>query len=1605
MATEIIGIGNSTLTIIDPLENGPVDQKDLFIYVNLKAKTNRRSILQTSNQSNQNSLSSVDNEDAININLIGYKENGDNTYVTTDWTSGKNGATSTIGSDSKTDSIYEGFGITSIEITYNAQLMPKVIIKFIDVRGGGLFDQEIPTDDTNSKYEINSPYALLFRIPPPLFELTVKGFYGKIVKYCLYLIKTNTSFNAATGNFEITGEFLGYTFAFLQDIKVGSIIGAGNRPEGRKILDDIVSSKTVEYPAITLDELLLLFNKLTVDQDAFKKNSTEFYEIRLINEHIKYVKEFRRLFGPGVTQDKSVNTTFGQPFQGNYLKDGIDQLFFRDVGVINSSDDTVKKYNSFRDDIISYKNTYDKFVSQNSINNNVISNVDLPTLADGNLYDTVPEAITKINSIISEEKNNSSNENVPLLTEIIFSARTSTWNLNTGVYVIDLYDKREELGEIEKSLNKAKEDLQTAINEKFSVIVNERLGFKPTANNILGILSDNTEMFLKSLRDICVSAEEQSKNRYDTLNGVYNLDIPQSHMDTTDGRTPTIYAFPDVTDDKTYKNVYLGDIPGVNDSVFPEIKFVQETLDGQVNAENILREFINKEKSILSNNTLSSDNVPIAISYESITSSPYGAIEGTSMTGSGDLNDIMLSAIAVRPFMFNNLSLYDGLSATVIPKFEAASLFSSFVTRTYKDAMNNIPNDKTSPKSLLSQMLDSGIITSDSTNLYYELNQNDYVNKLLSQSYPYFISDVDSSYRNYWDIKLNIKPLVLSQLNGKEVGEFFKDQKQPSNKLHVINFYDDRKSFMYKSYYSLNCFEDIVKNDIVRYYKEKKGRDRKNSGIDSDFDLVSTYSLASFYEIFSNKPGRDNAFSIPVSFNTNSKTMINFTQSTLYTASSNEGKAYLILSSLLLKSHNDFIESLTDVAKVVKVPKAFLLWIGANDYRKYTFTNSGIDILAFSQDKFNVAPTNQYFYITKNIVDGTLPTNLDLGKFRKYFIDWVSTQEFIDIKNAFESNLNNSVSNVGKELSKIDSSLFKEVDFISTYPEEWITTTVVKNYIPKSTFEQYLNDFLTTFKNIYGNNTQLKGGNNIENKTTQDIVNDSDIKMNAYWDYKHIYDTWLAGSKNEKIFNICCNSCDEKSLKDYFKVFDKFYNDIGDEVILNMKILTELVNTRHLSMYSVISKIMTDSYFTFYPLPVFMDYSSPETAKALFNPVTKYEPQGISDGPTFLCIYNGPPSSNLSRNSEFKDDALNINDPTKKDSMFKTNNPNEKKSITAFVVDYGSESQSIFKNVSVTTQETRMTGEYIKLLTNFVQGGGQTKKINKGNEVYELLRSRSYTCTIECFGNFMIQPLTYFQLNNVPFFGGGYMINKTSHTITPHNVSTTFSGIRQTPFAVNIVKNYTSYLNFSFNDALGTGSTFTRFNDNDIENILLIKDQLIGNDAVISNEIRLALSPTSGIGIVKSFSEDTQSLHTGIDIEVSNSGSSINAFGNGIIIDIEDRAVLIKSDKIDSDGYKYYVAYFKLQNTNPKLVKSIRVTKSTILGTGTTINNIVRDPNKPASSVTYYHYEVRRSKNDMSTITDFIGSPEVKILNTGFFSGNKPTKIIGGGPLHSVFKI
>ena len=103
-------------------------------------------------------------------------------------------------------------GIESIKIKNTRSLTPTVDITLVDVQGRALFE----------KGE-NSEYAAFFNLPYPTFYLTLKGYYGKAVKYQLIMTNFSTSFDSNTGNYRVDLKFYSYKYTILAELQMGAL--------------------------------------------------------------------------------------------------------------------------------------------------------------------------------------------------------------------------------------------------------------------------------------------------------------------------------------------------------------------------------------------------------------------------------------------------------------------------------------------------------------------------------------------------------------------------------------------------------------------------------------------------------------------------------------------------------------------------------------------------------------------------------------------------------------------------------------------------------------------------------------------------------------------------------------------------------------------------------------------------------------------------------------------------------------------------------------------------------------------------------------------------------------------------------------------------------------------------------------------------------------------------------------------------------------------------------------------------------------------------------------------------------------------------------------
>ncbi len=203
----------------------------------------------------------------------------------------------------------------------------------------------------------------------------------------------------------------------------------------------------------------------------------------------------------------------------------------------------------------------------------------------------------------------------------------------------------------------------------------------------------------------------------------------------------------------------------------------------------------------------------------------------------------------------------------------------------------------------------------------------------------------------------------------------------------------------------------------------------------------------------------------------------------------------------------------------------------------------------------------------------------------------------------------------------------------------------------------------------------------------------------------------------------------------------------------------------------------------------------------MFTPITDIS-DGYSTSPKYVCMLVNGNSKTLQideDNVEYINDGIDFSfDGEGKQPKGFDDDDGDK--IVAFRVAFGNENQSIFKSLTLNQNENNATGEYYKQLSNLVDKRGKTQSVLQGNDLYDLFSVRSYKCGVSGLGNMNIQPLMMFQLDNVPFFRGAYQILSVEHSITPNDMKTNFTGLRQSSFTTAIVTDATTFMNIDFNE-------------------------------------------------------------------------------------------------------------------------------------------------------------------------------------------------------------
>lgn len=377
--------------------------------------------------------------------------------------------------------------------------------------------------------------------------------------------------------------------------------------------------------------------------------------------------------------------------------------------------------------------------------------------------------------------------------------------------------------------------------------------------------------------------------------------------------------------------------------------------------------------------------------------------------------------------------------------------------------------------------------------------------------------------------------------------------------------------------------------------------------------------------------------------------------------------------------------------------------------------------------------------------------------------------------------------------------------------------------------DAYLKSFFNTLDELLTNVEKTK-----ESQQSTSITSISNSKRDQllpiYMYCKNLWDKWLIHPNT--VNNSNNNPYTVERFFDNFLFIDSFYRNIYNLLPVNCSKFMNLFEclmtsdtSDNKSLYSFIGDLAKDCKCLFVAVPDYinlgtvdndgkMHRNGMQNMQDIFKCIPHNQMKNIQTDNKFIVIYTHEPSKNPSNSFGFTDDTIQICDSygvitdqakelfggikppqtddgtlneIKLDNMTASAYP-----IPSFAVAFSGQNNHLFKTIDVNMDNPIATEHSINILSYIAQmGSGNGQKVAyQGQDIYPIFSNYAYQSTITMMGNVQIQPLMYYQLMNVPMWKGAYMIFNVKHSITPGNMTTTFTGMKMSKNTVPFLEKW-----------------------------------------------------------------------------------------------------------------------------------------------------------------------------------------------------------------------
>lgn len=1132
----LVKVDHNNVIYIDPnsvLSNGNVESRsvepeNLVMYVNLEAELIPRTTLITGDQKT--------NMISISSGMINFLQNNNSKDYDTTWTDSyfdkktkTNDPNDLSGGFYQSDSTGQSFGMTGVDIKIQGMnFIPEVTIRFVDVRGKTLF--ESPE---------NSPYQAFFHLPWPIFYLTVKGYYGKAIRYRLHLVTFNSRFNSSNGNFEIETKFVGSTYAYMADIPLDAIMNAGymypmesTRDLSKNEKTDVVKQKLKK----TSRGYVLL--KSVYDEYKQKGLIPKDFPNRTLPEVLVLAKRLNKQL------EKVIFEQVADPLLLNAIK-----KFENDIQEFEGA---IKGWQKLHLSPIVKKRRPDSDDEYNVVSEKNNSNSEW--VLDVNKKGSLEQIINLYVDILDKNPAFGNNIDKTLIKSNDFPVKTISFNsLRVGfeskytavidnAFCVNIYKLYQDFYEISNNFVNNKFKIETYMGKKINNIVKNKnkefgtigIGFEPTIRNIVGVISANADTYIRLMKEVHAKAFQAAEERKEKLKGLSTDNIRTDQL---------VYPWPEVK--KPVSNlkqnvlVYPGSLEmekilGSNDRrLWPEVEFVDNFMALGTWKLDPLTE---KEGNAANNDFIFEDNTELA-SKSSISTFDY-------LTNTAPYFDKTISSILYeiweRAFYITSLESFNNVTIEKLALVEYNNLKNQIV-----DDYDLIEILKTKIYNI-DDLRDMMMGFSPFERYPYYLDQLPTV--------PYIKSTLDSDFKIEKYIP-NPKPLNddkefqdLSENLRNYIPENYRSKIYPFNSTTYLTYL---QMPVYSTYLKQDVFDPVFL-DLGYSLKVRTNDAFISSPIEPKVWVKSGYEDNLFTNTFTINGVQKNILNTPYFHRQLSEDFYNDKVVGKYASS-----AYLFLNSLPFKDLIDpikFVDSnstngvpmstiFREIGATHFIPYHLILKWGAIYHRYKTYILEGNDILS------NVTTSlNEVVNFDNNVTFGTY--------------SFVSPTTNVDENVTRYSDTPNSIG-----LNPFYQSIFHQIVhgytfYDSTLPPLYtppiITSTRYTDYYQKSSDKSILN-----FKKVTNHNVAWTSVIDNSKYVSTDLIYTL-LPSNGNKNYIDLSDYFLSEQEN---YNILWNSGDSTVIPTYsgrtFSEYDTYMNDIDGDFSIdsNNRKIIDLIAT------------------------------------------------------------------------------------------------------------------------------------------------------------------------------------------------------------------------------------------------------------------------------------------------------------------------------------------------------------------------------------------------------------------------------------------------------------